>query len=599
MRDWHAVAGVIVVALGLGGLAASLSVDLSPPGLDLIRPPKPAVVEQIKRVEKQRAVQAQASGCKHCSSVAELAQQFTRRAETARTHASALKAALPKISDETAMMASRLEELKTAEAQAVRAEEAASVLTGWASRCTSEEFCKAQPVRARSCAPAGDERTAATVLIAAAVREAASTCAAAACPSIDCQASGALRTDLGEIERTLDDAGGKLTAPADKTQAASLPVGASTFGAELKRINDESAYVTKMVPLLLDRSKAKGELTKLAPAMIDQRALSAAQLANVMLEAVAVSDAKAQDPRNEAAWRLKSLAANLAALGKDTQAGSVKWERASDSIGAAFMDLARLHALLDRVSNVGAGDESCDGSVASAAQQLRDARAMLDLCRMRSACIGRGGAGTSMKAGASSANVFERAQTAVQSLSVDELGADQALPVAESPTFAIDSLRSGGVCRRAGELREAKAAAPETAVAVAEAAVPPALSPATAGIMSPQDLISGAAETALNAPAASEAPTVATAAAVNEVQVEEVARFSASAPRYKPRRMLASDPDVVRVAAPPRVPTPDLAPAYQGVVLPEAGAPASHSFGDGAGGPTKAVPPVSSTPIQD
>lgn len=592
MRDWHAVAGVIVVALGLGGLAASFSVDLSPPGLDLIRPPKPAVVEQIKRVEKQRATQAQASGCKYCASVAELAQTFTRRAETARTHAQALKDALPRISDETAMMASRLEELKSAEAHAGRAEEAAAVLTGWASRCTAEEFCK-QPVRKVSaCAQAGDERSAATVLIATLVRDAASACAASSCPSVDCQASGALRTDLGEIERALDDAGGQLQVAADKTQVATLPVGASTFKAELKRINDESAYVAKMVPLLLDKGKAKGELPKLAPAMIDQRALSAAQLADVMLEAVAVSDAKAYDPRNEAAWRLKSLASNLAALGKDTHSGSVKWEQAADSLGAAFMDLARLHALLDRVTGAAAGDETCDGSVASAAQQLRDARAMLDLCRMRSACIGKGGAGSLVKA-SSEGNVFERAQAAAKSLTVDDLGADQTVQVADTSALAIDTLRGRGVCRRAGQLREAKAAAPETAVAVAEAAVPPALSPAT-GVMSPQDLVTGAVETALNTPPAVEQPET-----MNTVLVEQVARYSSSAPRFKPRRVSPNDPDVVRVAAPPRAKNgPDLTPAYQGVVLPEAGAP-THSFGDGAGGPTTTVPPVSSTPVED
>ena len=45
MRDLLAVAGVVVLAVCLGVTAAYLSVDLTPPGLDLIRPPKPAVAE--------------------------------------------------------------------------------------------------------------------------------------------------------------------------------------------------------------------------------------------------------------------------------------------------------------------------------------------------------------------------------------------------------------------------------------------------------------------------------------------------------------------------------------------------------------------------
>ncbi|MBL8221616.1 MAG: hypothetical protein JNL62_20445, partial [Bryobacterales bacterium] len=47
--------------------------------------------------------------------------------------------------------------------------------------------------------------------------------------------------------------------------------------------------------------------------------------------------------------------------------------------------------------------------------------------------------------------------------------------------------------------REAKAAAPEVAVAVAEQAVTPALAPTTA--VAPQDLVGGAMQVALDAPA--------------------------------------------------------------------------------------------------
>ena len=185
-----------------------------------------------------------------------------------------------------------------------------------------------------------------------------------------------------------------------------------------------------------------------------------------------------------------------------------------------------------------------------------------------------------MKSAGAAENLFERAQTTADALTVDDLGAKDLVQVADaSMRPAIDVLRSEGVCRRAGELREAKAAAPEAAIEVAEAAVPKALSPST-GLVSPQELVSGAVQTALNAPATEET--------ITEAVVEDVARYSSATPRFKPRRMQAGDPDVVRVAAPPAPVVPDLAPVYQGVVLPEAGAP-GPAFG-GAGGPTKTIP---------
>lgn len=585
MRDVLAVAGVIVVALGLGGVAAYMSVDLSPPGLDLIRPPKPAVVAQIEKVERQRAVQVQASGCKYCSDIADLAQTFSRRAETARTHASALKKALPQVSDETDLAAARLEELKQAQIAAKRADEAAAVLTGWASRCTSEDFCKTplQVTKAATCSVSADPRADATLVIVAAVRKAASACAASSCPSVDCQSSAALRSDLSQIEQALDGIGGRSSTFSGQTAIASLPVGPSTLKAELKRINDEASYVARMLPLLLDTRKKNSQLPKLAPAMIDERAVSASMLAKVMEQAAAVSDGKSADPRVEAAWRLKSLASNLAALGEGSKADKpIDWQKTADSLGAAFLDLARLEALSDRVGKATAAGEGCDTTAASAAQQLREASAMLDLCRMRSACVGRGGASLRVKRVGAAENLFERAQATADTLTVDDLGANDLVQVADaSMRPAIDVLRSEGVCRRAGELREAKAAAPEAAIEVAEAAVPQALSPFT-GLVSPQELISGAVQTALNAPATEET--------ITEAVVEDVARYSSATPRFKPRRMQASDPDVVRVASPPAPAVPDLAPVYQGVVLPETGAP-GPAFG-GAGGPTKTIPPA-------
>ncbi len=595
MRDVLAVASVIVLALGLGGTAAYMSVDLSPPGLELIRPPKPAVAERIKREETQRAAQAEASECKYCVAVAELANTFSRRADTARRHAAALRAALPQVSDETDQTAGRLEELKAAQVAATHAEAAAVVLTGWASRCSAEDICKAPPVRtAASCATNGDPRPAAALLIAMSVRNAAQACASASCPSVDCKASAGLHADIGQIENALDQIGARVGA-AGQTSAAQLPVGPSTLKAELTRITDEASYVAKMVPLLLDDSKVKvGEkqLPKLAPEMVDERAVSAAQLATVMEQAAAVTDnSLPNDPRNEAAWRLKSLATNMAELGKGAQglagSGSANWERVADSLGGALLDLARLQAMLDRVSKTQAPAEGCDGSVASAARQLREAAAMLDLCRMRSACVGRGQGGAVQVSTGDINATFERAKTAAEALAVNEIGEQSAVQVSDSTVqpSPIDMLRSKGVCRRAGELREAAVAAPAVAEAVAQAAVPPTMTPAI-GILAPQDVVAGAVQAAVETPA----PSDSVAPADNLVQA--AARYSNVTPRRKPR--FVTDPAVMQVSAPRRAPSPD--DAYQGVVLPQAGGLDTTAFGGGEGGPQQLTPPPGEPP---
>jgi len=74
----------------------------------------------------------------------------------------------------------------------------------------------------------------------------------------------------------------------------------------LKRVNDEAGYVAKMLPLLLDHTKAKGNLPKLAPEMIDERAVSVGQLAVVMQQAAAVGSYGKADPRYEAGARSPS-----------------------------------------------------------------------------------------------------------------------------------------------------------------------------------------------------------------------------------------------------------------------------------------------------
>ena len=551
MRFVIAVASVIVLSLGLGGAAAYFAVDLTPPGLELLRPAESAAVIREQREEKQRTIVAEASGCKYCASLAEMAKTFSRRADIARTHAAALQKALPQVSDETQLAALRQDELKSAKAAASRAEAVASILTGWASRCSSEDFCKA-PVTKVACTAPDESNTAAATLIALTVHNAAQQCATAACPAVDCQASAGLRSDLGRIEQSLGASPGDV---------GKLSAGASTVKAEVARITDETNYVANMLPLLLDTKRANdSKLNKLAPELADARAVSVAQLATVMQQAAAVADGTS-DPRTEAAWRLKSLASHLAALGKYTSANTkIDWEGTADSLGAAMTDLARLQAMLDRPAN---GDATC-ATATSAAQQLREARAMLDVCRMRAACVGRGGAGSVTKAAVGSlGTVVERAQKAAEGLIVNEIGADDNLTLAaEAEPSVIDVLRSKGVCRRAGELRQASSIAPVVTESVATAAVPPALSPAKA--ISPQDVVAAAAEAALNAPTDS-----------TETATQEVVQTAT-----KPEPMHQADPDLLPAAAPPRA-TAAPAPMFTGPGM---------AFG-GEGGPQLQSPP--------
>ena len=353
MRFVIAVVSVIVLSLGLGGTAAYFAVDLTPPGLDLLRPAESDVLARQEREEKQRTIVAEASGCKYCASLAEMAKTFARRAETARTHAAALQKALPQVSDETQLAALREDELKSAKSAASRAEAVASILTGWASRCSSEDFCKA-PVTKVACVAPDESKATAARLIALTVHNRAQQCADAACPAVDCQASAGLRADLGRIEESLGASSGEV---------GSLTAGASTVKDEITRITDETNYVANMLPLLLDTKRAnESKLNQLAPALADERAISVAQLATVMEQSAAVSGAKS-DPRSEAAWRLKSLATDLAALGKYTAVGAkVDWEGTADSLGAAMTELARLQAMLDRPADGGLGQSEVIGS---------------------------------------------------------------------------------------------------------------------------------------------------------------------------------------------------------------------------------------------
>lgn len=557
MRDVLAIIGVIICAVCIGVTSAYLSVDLTPPGLDLIRPPKPAIAAQLKLEEHQNNVQAEASECKYCVAVAELAQTFAKHAKNARQQATSLRESI--VFDKAAD--ARQDQLKKAERSADGAEAAAAALTSWASRCKSEDFCRAPVRRAASSACSGNSVTsvAAASSLAAAVRRAASGCAAASCPSVDCQASASIRSDAQYVERALVMAGGRFGTQVTGKAVGDLPVGASTLSSEVKRVADEAIYVTKMLPLLISSSTANGangQLPKLASGMVDERAVSAAQLASVMEHAAEISGLGRNDLRNEAAWRLKSLAANLASLGKETQAvesGTMNWRAATDSLGAALIDVARMQAMLDRASDVSASGAGCDSTAPAVAQQLREAVAMLDLCRMRSACASKGSSLTN----ASLSNVPQmaaRAQSAAERMTVQEVGSPDVVDASDSSETAspIELLRTQyGVCTKAAELREASVAAPAAAQAVAEG-IAPAVQPVAAPL-APQDLVSGAINSALtvSAPAAPRDPVVVETAApapaapaADEVIPTAAPAAGAQQPAFS-GNMLTRDPSLV------------------------------------------------------
>ena len=539
MRDLLAVFGVVVLAVCLGVTSAYLSVDLTPPGLELIRPPKAAVAAQLKLEARQNTIQADASECKYCVSVAELAQRFARHAKSARLQATALRETISLERQEV----SRGNELLKAERSADGAEAAAAALTSWASRCKSEDFCRA-PVRvvSSSCSSSAARSVTAAFSLVAAIKSASNGCASASCPSIDCKASAALRADTQYVERALAAAGGRVGKEASGNSARQLPVGASTLSAEITRVSDEAVYISKLLPLMLEGTSvapSQAQIPKLASGMVDERALMASELATVMEHAAELSGNSKYDLRNEAALRLKSLAANLAQLGKETQTNDgvpMNWRAATESLGAALVDVARLQAMLDRSANASSAGTGCSGDAPTAAQQLREAMAMLDLCRMRSACTGRMNVTTGT--GLTVSQIAARAETTAHRLIVQELGSSDFVNAAESEQgiSAIETLRTQqGVCMKAAELREATLAAPSAAQAVAQGVLP-VVQQSVLGPVAPQDLVTGAINSALavSAPVAESEAQVVNAAAPGEEAASADDVIPAAAPAPSP-----------------------------------------------------------------
>lgn len=517
MRDVLAVCGVVVLAVCLGVTAAYLSVDFTPPGLDLIRPMKPEMAARMEVQERQNSIRADASGCKYCVTVASLAQRFARHARNLRQQADALRRTISVERKE----AVRQGELLQAERSADSAEAAAAALTSWASRCRSEDFCRpaAKPVALQGCSAEQASSVSAAYELVASLKRAAAACTSASCPQVDCQATTSLRSEAVAVERGLTSLAGGRTLMPKATPIGSLPVGPATFSAEVKRVGDDANYISRMLPVLLEAAAShvqRAQLPRLAGGLVDDRAVNAAQLATVMEHAAEIAGNARNDLRSEAAWRLKALATSLGQLGRETETRdvvSINWRAAADYLGAALLDVARLQAMVDRTAGGSAAGTPCDATAPEAAQQLRHAIAMLDLCRMRSACTSRGGGAVSKPGDL--AGAVQRAQQILASLETRDVRAPSLVDVAADATpRPIDVVRTQyGVCTKAAELREASTMAPATASAVAEGVAPtvqPAVNP-----VAPQDLVSGAASAAVqvSAPVAQSTPTLVEAAA--------------------------------------------------------------------------------------
>jgi hypothetical protein len=335
--------------------------------------------------------------------------------------------------------------------------------------------------------------------------------------------------------------------------------------------------------------------------MVNQRAESAAQLASVMVQSASITPAS-RDLRPEAAWRLRSLAVNLAAFGQEAEratgvdkTASLNWDRLAQSLGGSLLDLARIRAMLDRArADAPVPGAGCDASVADAAQQMREALAMLDLCRMRSACgraEGRSDAyqtasrlnssdPKAVQAAASAAldALLPRAREEATAVSVSDVGQQETVQIADGgrPKL-IDLLRSQGVCRRAQDLREAATVAPAAAKNVAQALTPPTTG-AVVNAVSPQTAVAAAAQSVTNA--ATPTQVASPFAPPGADLAQTVAHVAGASPRHKPEEVLAAEPAT---------------PEVRGVLVPDGASDGGVSF---VGGPQQFGAPVDTPPAQ-
>jgi hypothetical protein len=476
-RDLIVAAVVIVLGLGLGAVLAFAWGDAT----RMFNIVKMAFVDENQPLELDEIPQFKADapvqGCRYCVVLNEVYRRFERRAAIAKTNVAALTLAISQSDDEAAKLRKRTE-LAEVKRVSARSSTAVAILKTYVNACAQEDFCRVPvpPPTQGACAQTEIDTAmrGPAMGLAAAAKDVALACAVNACPAIDCAQSDALREQLTSVSRSLAVLGGPGATSRNPVAPFDLPVGAAALGNELNRVLSEASYVARLFPLMLEPGGAQpangapvqAQLPTMAPEMISNQAGNLQALSAELAEASNVTPALI-DMRREAAWRVKTLSLGLseagtlmAGLSEEGADEAAKWSALSSAWGSAMLSLGAVAALESRLKLEPPSPEGCDGALGSAAQSTRESAALLDMCRVRAACvskrkgadhvalpIGATAAERAKKARELLAELIPRAQAGASLLSVTGGSAVASGNAAETGQTAA-ALGAEGVCRR-------------------------------------------------------------------------------------------------------------------------------------------------------
>jgi hypothetical protein len=405
-------------------------------------------------------------GCRYCATLNELHQSFAAKALAAEEGRTDVVRAIKDAGDGPSR-AAKQKELAAVEDLAERWRTAADTLAGYVAACEGERHCKAPPAAPAKQCPQSEADAAAqgpALGLASVARELAVACVAAQCPAVHCEQAAVLRQDLLDVGQALSVLGNPVSAPAKAGPApADVPVGPATLASELSQIIKDVDYLAKRYPSLLEPVRAGAQpaaATQGAAMMNDMLSKLAEKMrgsAEVMTQAAIVTPV-AIDARREAAWRTKSLSLSVAeaallsspdaANGPD---GKSVRARLTQAWGAALVDLAAIVALNERLKRDAPAAAGCDGALAVAGQAVREAAALMDLCRARSACAVGGSApaqfdGTPAGARAMLWELIPRAQASASVLTANVGPPPNPAQVSTEAGQATAILGAGGAC---------------------------------------------------------------------------------------------------------------------------------------------------------
>lgn len=392
-------AGLAVAAfVGLGAFLTFMSADAtrlfqSISAVFFNRPAPSAIAQKPKTAQP-----AGVKGCKYCQTLRKIHQDFTNKALGAKS----IQDAAVKTTRGQPSQGTGKTEFAAASDRFERFSAAAAALEPFLAACEQESFCQPGYVSAKG--PAACQETAddaglrgPAVGMATVARDVALACIAQECPSVDCGQVGELRQDLVEAAGAMGVLGEPVAVSKGQPKLTDLPVGAATLSGEIAKSIKEVEYIAQLYPSLIERHEATTiERASQMPAMVADLATRQNEqlrsVADVMAQASVVTPA-GLDARREAAWRMKSLSLSVAEAGRmsahdllNGPEGKAYRTALSQNWGAALVDLAALTALADRVAAQDGVASGCNGQTASTAQSVRDAAALLDICRARAAC---------------------------------------------------------------------------------------------------------------------------------------------------------------------------------------------------------------------